>query len=411
MIGWLREVPPTAGLKPRLCDLKGPSGAERFARGLADWLQTPEVILASSGTACLVVAFTSLKERSARRTVIVPAYTCPIVVHAAAAAGLRVRACDLVAGGFDLDLVELGRLIDDDTLCVVPTHFGGALADVAAVRSFVAQRSPETTVIEDAAQAFGARQSGAMAGFAGHIGVFSFSRGKGLTLYEGGCLVSTDRDIRENLRATAQRLLARSSLWEMRRAIELVGYHLLYNPFGLVFAYGASRRYWLKRGDPARAVGDVVSPRISLHQIGAWRAGVGLRALGRLDAHWIAGRARHDALAARLVLELPDVQVHRPAPSQQPVCSFLFVTLPTRARCEAALSALWRLPCGVSKLFAHTLGGYPQLDGKIALGATPNADDLVARTLTISTSEYLNARDIDIIVAALRPHYQAESEL
>ena len=42
---------------------------------------------------------------------------------------------DTVKGGLDLDLDHLGQLAGEDTLAVVPTHYGGALTDVASTVS------------------------------------------------------------------------------------------------------------------------------------------------------------------------------------------------------------------------------------------------------------------------------------
>src|SRR6266849_6492776 len=101
------ELPPTAGLPPRFGDLLSFWGSDDLEGALAAYLGVPEVQLESSASACLVVALEYLKTRTSRRTVIVPGYTCPLVVIAAKQAGCRVIACDTVPGGFDLDLDHL----------------------------------------------------------------------------------------------------------------------------------------------------------------------------------------------------------------------------------------------------------------------------------------------------------------
>ena len=279
------ELPPTAGLPPRLGDLLAVSGSDDFEGAIAAFLGVPGVQLESSASACIVIAIEYLKTRTSRRTIIVPGYTCPLVVIAAHQAGCRVVACDTVAGGFDLDLEHLGQLIGPDTLWVMPTHYGGALTDVARVRDFVRALSPEIFVIEDAAQAFGAHWEGEAVGTHGDIGVYSFGVGKGLTIYKGGCLAARDPDVRAGLQAASRRLVPPSSGLEARKTIELILYHLVYNPVGLVFAYGAPRRYWLARGRPERAIGDEHAPQIPLYRVGRFRRRIGVRSLPRLAAH------------------------------------------------------------------------------------------------------------------------------
>jgi perosamine synthetase len=397
-----REVPPTAGLPPRLRDLLGPIGAgANLERAVAEFLRLPEVQLECSGTACLLIAFEYLKTRSPRRTVIVPGYTCPLVVLAARQAGLRVLACDLVPSRFDLDLDRIRTLIDDDTLCVLPTHYGAVLTDVARVRSTVEAVSPEIIVIEDAAQAFGAQCQGRPAGTVGHIGFFSFAAGKGFTLFEGGCLVAETAELREGLRATAARIIGSKPAWEFRRAVALAGYHFFYNPPGLSFAYGRAKRSWLARGDDVRAAGDFFADPILLHRVGWWRRGVGVRALQRLEPHLAETRRRFHELLDEIGREVPGVDVHRPAPSAEPTGIFALVTFAEQNQCEQVMRALWPAGLGVSKLFARAIGGYPQLDGMVT-PATPRAGDLAARTLALTASTELRPEEFARVIRSIR---------
>ena len=392
------ELPPTAGLPPRFGDLLAVSGSDDFEGAIGAFLGVPEVQLESSASACLVIALEYLKTRTSRRTVVIPGYTCPLVVIAAHQAGCRVVACDTVAGGFDLDLDHLGRLIGPDTLCVVPTHYGGALTDVARIRSFVRTISPEISVIEDAAQAFGARWDGEAVGTHGDIGIYSFGVGKGLTIYKGGCLVASDPEVRARLRATSERLVHPSVAMEARRAIELVLYHLVYNPVGLPLAYGTPRRYWLTRGRPERAIGDEHEPHITLHRIGGFRRRIGVRSLSRLASHLKDARRRRRALAH--LLESAGSRLRPYLGSGEPTGSFLFAMTETPADLDAILARAWPAEIGVTKLFMHAIGRYQALSGMIEPSPTPNAERLAATTLTITTSGFMTQADMSAIAQA-----------
>ena len=81
---------------------------------------------------------------------------------------------------------------------------------------------------------------------------------------------------------------------------------------------------------------------------------------------------------------------------------FLFVTLPTAGRCRRVLDRLWSSRLGVTKLFARALGDYEYLARKLQPSDTPNARDLAARTLTITTSPWLGEPDVERIQAILR---------
>ena len=67
----LWEVPPTAGLPMSWRDFLPRGGSLEL--GLAAYLHQPEVQIECSGTAALVVALTTLKQLSPRRSVVIPA--------------------------------------------------------------------------------------------------------------------------------------------------------------------------------------------------------------------------------------------------------------------------------------------------------------------------------------------------
>ncbi|RFB81053.1 DegT/DnrJ/EryC1/StrS family aminotransferase [Methylovirgula sp. 4M-Z18] len=390
-----RELPPTAGVPPHLRDLFA-RPRQAFTAWVAQRLRTPEVILTTSGSAALVIAFEYLKTLSARRTVILPAYTCPLVAFAVARAGLKVAVCDTLADRFDLDLDQLRHVANDDTLALIPTHFGGHVTQVSELCAWRDTHAAETFVIEDAAQAFGASAQGAPVGFAGDIGLFSFAAGKGLTLYEGGCLVSPSARHRQALAALAARLQPVDKRMEARRIAELIGYYLFYTPATLPYVYGWPRRRKLARGDVIGALGDDLSD-IPMHQVGAWRQRVAACASERYEA----SRAMARGAAQRLKQALQAVsaiKVHTPEEGDETAATFLFVTCADKAMAERIFFHEDAQALGVSKLFALTLTDYPALKGIVPDMPVPQAAALVERTLTITTTPFLTDEHVERIV-------------
>jgi dTDP-4-amino-4,6-dideoxygalactose transaminase len=379
------EVAPSGGLPPCALDLLASGSGPTLEEAICAQLGLPDIDIVSSGTAALLVALTWLRRRSPRRKVIVPAYTCPLVVRAVASAGLVALPCDTVAGGFELDLRHLGRLVDGDTLAVVPTHYGGVLTDAGRVGDTAKARSPDVTIIEDAAQAFGATWQGRSVGLAGDIGVFSFGAGKGFTVYEGGALIAREPDTMAGLRQVATELTSASPLREAHRALLLAGYHAAYNRLGLRAVYGAPKRFWLGRGDEVRAANEDVPGRIVVHRIGRWRKAVGRAALSRLPAHLAASRDRFARIASKLAT-IPGIKVHLPQAGVQPSATFVFVTLPATTSCGAAIRRLWA----------------SQLEPWVLRTDTPNARALAATTLTLSTHRDFDAAAEDGVHAVLR---------
>ena len=399
MIALPRELPPTAGLPLQASDFL--PGWSELSVVLGRQLGTPALQLTCSGTAALLIALRTLRQRAPQRdTVVVPAYTCPLVAIAVHAAGLRVQLCDTRPGHFDMDPDALRAACSERTLAVLPTHLGGRVADVDTAVSIA--REVGAWVIEDAAQALGARLGDHSVGLRGDIGFFSLAAGKGLSLFEGGLLVCTDPDLRAALRATASRVAPRDLRWELRRCAELLGLALCYRPSLLPLVYGRPLRHALQCHALEEAVGDVFPLQVPQHRVSRWRQSVGARAARRLPAFQQAARERGLQLRARLQ-QLPGVTVLADAPGTQGSWPLLMVRLPSQRARDAALATLWPAGLGVSRMFIHALPDYAYLRGIVPAVATPQAQDFAARMLTIGNSPWWTDADVDAILKGLAP--------
>lgn len=374
------EVPPTAGLPPDILDL--------FTRGgdLADMAERlmglPSPQVECSGTASLVVALSTLKNTSKRNEVIIPAYTCPLVPIAVAHCGLKVRLCDLAPDDFDFNMEQLASLTNENTLAILPTHLGGRVADIPAVKKLAGP--PGAIVIEDAAQALGAD-----VGKHGDITFYSLAVGKGLSTFEGGLMTANDNELRHQLSETSKRLIPSDSLFEMRRCLELTGYTLFYNPGGLHYVYGKPRRNALKANHPEEAIGDVFDFNIPLHRVSRWRKHVGANAMKRLPE--FIEKTRQQALQRCDRLDaISGIKVIRDKNDTCGVWPFLMVLMPDRISRDDVMKTLWPSPLGVTRLFMHVLPDYAYLGNIVPDALIPNARDFANRLLTISNSLWLD---------------------
>ena len=391
-----REVPPTAGLPlaardflPREANLEA-----AFAR----YLRLPETQIECSGTAALVVALTALAHGTLRRKVIIPAYTCPLVVLAIAHCGLQPILCDLRIGSFDFDHNQLEQLCDVSILAIIPTHLGGRIAELAPVMEIAGRAG--AMVIEDAAQALGGYLQDKPVGSIGDIGFWSLAVGKGLTLYEGGVLYARDAALRQRLRQARAERVQHNAAWELRRSLELIGYWAFYRPLGLRLAYGRPLRRALRRGDFVAAVGDDFDAVIPLHRVSAWRRAVGVNALPRLAQFQQNLTAQAVSRKQRLA-DITGIQVLDDAPGAQGVWPFFMLLLPTGRARDAALAKLWTSSLGVSRLFIHALPDYRYLAHLFESPAVPHARDFAARMLTVSNSLWLDEVGFTRVLKAL----------
>ncbi|WP_045767597.1 DegT/DnrJ/EryC1/StrS family aminotransferase [Xanthomonas albilineans] len=390
------EVPPTAGLPLRLHDL----WPVRSDTRLASALSLPDALLTCSGTAALIIALRTLAAASRRRQVVVSAYTCPLVALAVAHCGLQLVLCDLLPNSLELDPAQLAQRCSNDTLAIIATHLGGRLIDLAPL-----SRAAETCnamLIEDAAQALGGiHADGTPAGMGGDIGFCSLAAGKGLTLYEGGLLMSPHASLRRALADTAARLGQRDWNWELRRSVELLGYAALYRPYWLRWVYGAPLRRALRRGDRVAAANERFGTTIPQHAVGAWREAVGVRASARWPAFMAQIREQGRQRSARLAT-IQGLQVITDSPGAQGSWPILMVLLPDANARERVLASLWPRGLGVTVPFAHALPDYDYLETLVERTAIPNAHDFAARCLSISNSPWLDDAGFETIVATLQ---------
>lgn len=391
------EMPPSAGLPPRWADL-APIGRTLEA-DLARVLRLEErPQMECSATAALIVTLTTLKRNSGRHQVILPAYTCPLVALAVLHCGLTPVLCDLRHGHFDFCPAQLAALTNQNTLAIIPTHLGGRVADLQTTMQIAANHG--AAVIENAAQALGARWQGQSVGTVGDAGFYSLASGKGLTTYQGGILLARDEQFRQQLRNTHHDKVVFSLAWELRRSLELLGYTLFYRPHGLHLTYGMPLRRALKQHRLIDAVGDDFSANIPLHTLGYWRKSVAANALVRLP--WFLAQLTAQATRRKAMLaNIPGITLIDDAPGNQGVWPYFMLLLPSKQARDAALESLWSAGLGVSRLFIHALPDYPYLRLKVADSPIPNARDFAARMLTVSNSLWLGNADFARICETL----------
>ncbi|HZW36455.1 MAG TPA: DegT/DnrJ/EryC1/StrS family aminotransferase, partial [Candidatus Deferrimicrobiaceae bacterium] len=154
-----RTIPPAAAPVPIRDLFRGVSGL--FRGGYLDPLEdeikgyfgSRFVFLVSSGKGALVLILRALSSLRNRRKVVIPAYTCYSVPSAIVKAGLDIALCDVDPDTLDFDYGRLEAIVDEKTLCVVPTHLFGIPSDIDRVRRTCEGKG--IFIVEDAAQAMG----------------------------------------------------------------------------------------------------------------------------------------------------------------------------------------------------------------------------------------------------------------
>ncbi len=165
---------------------------EGFAALLAKLTGKKYVYLVNSGLTAFYLALIALKHRSERKEVVLPAYTAGSLAVAIKKAGLKPVLCDITLEDFNIDRKSLPEVISQDTLAVAAVHmFGIPINDISELKDSIPSG---ICLIEDCAQAQGAKVGNLPVGRFGEISFFSFNRGKNFSLFGGGG-IATDNQV------------------------------------------------------------------------------------------------------------------------------------------------------------------------------------------------------------------------
>lgn len=166
---------------------------ERFEEEFARFCGSAHCIGVSSGTAALTLALRA-RGIGPGDEVVVPAHTYVATAFAVELAGATVAFADVEVATGLLDPGALTAAINGRTVALIPVHLYGQPCDMDAIGAIAARHG--LAVIEDAAQAHGARWRGRRVGSLGDAGAFSFYPSKNLgALGDGGAIVTDDPEL------------------------------------------------------------------------------------------------------------------------------------------------------------------------------------------------------------------------
>ena len=140
--------------------------------------------------------------RPGQKVVLSP-YTISDVINMVICAGGVPVFADLEHAQCNVDPADVERLIDGQTGAVMVTHLHGLACDMPRIAAICRDRG--VPLIEDAAQAFGARAAGQPVGTFGDAGIYSFGMYKNLNSFFGGMLVTPRSDLAVRIREEVER--------------------------------------------------------------------------------------------------------------------------------------------------------------------------------------------------------------
>jgi dTDP-4-amino-4,6-dideoxygalactose transaminase len=171
---------------------------ERFEQNLAAYCQTKYAIGVSSGTDALLCSMMAL-DIGPDDEVICPAFTFFATAGSIARLGAKPVFADIDPATFNIAAEQIKAKLSNKTKAIMPVHLFGQLADMEAINDIAASRG--IPVIEDAAQAIGAKRNDKPACAHGFAGCLSFYPTKNLGGFgDGGAICTSDEAFAEKCR-------------------------------------------------------------------------------------------------------------------------------------------------------------------------------------------------------------------
>lgn len=171
---------------------------EKFEKSLAQYCGTKHAIGVSSGTDALLCALMAIDIKPGDE-VICPSFTFFATAGSIARLGAVPVFVDIDPKSFNIDPNLIAKKITKKTRAIMPVHLFGQCADMTAINEIACKH--ELMVIEDAAQAIGAKHHGKPACSMGFAGCLSFYPTKNLGAFgDAGAICCNDDALADKIR-------------------------------------------------------------------------------------------------------------------------------------------------------------------------------------------------------------------
>lgn len=304
---------------------------DAFEAELANYIGTKHAVLCSSWTAGGFLLHKAMGLKPGDE-ILVPSHTAFPTIEPMMHFGARPVFIDIdETYCLDPDLLEAS--ITPRTVGILPVHIYGHPANVSRVLEIARKR--DLWVIEDCAQAHGARFKDKRVGAAGIAGVFSFFPSKNLSVMgDGGCITTNDSALADDLR------MLRNHGRKSKYVHEVVGYNLRFNEI-----QAAIGRVELRNLDRLNEHRQRVAARYTQRLGRAVRTPPEKSWASPVYHMYVIRTERRKELAKHLQTRGISTGIHYPiANHQQPAITKLYPDLPKLPRTEQVVNEILSLP-------------------------------------------------------------------
>jgi dTDP-4-amino-4,6-dideoxygalactose transaminase len=366
-----------------------PHSLSDFRTALSATIGGATCLTASSGRTALYLALKGLHALAPdRRDVIIPAYTCPSLGKVISDLDLQPRLVDIDPATLCYQMDALTLEFGATTLAVILVHPFGLPQPIAPVKELA--HAVGAFVIEDAAQALGARQDGLPVGVQGDVGLFSLGPGKPISTGGGGVLCVNNDALLGSMR-WAWGISAENHA-NLSTTLRLGMLSSAFRPFP----------WWLARRLGAQKVGNSEAAMgFKVRDLSQAQAAVGIELLRKLDAI-NAVRQRNAEQLNAVLADVAGVWVPSVPESAEAIYLRLPILVEDVDRRERLFSPLNKAGIGVGKMWQYPMTTiFPEL----AVRDYPGAEFVAAHLLTLPTHHFMSQDDfgrIDTILSNTR---------
>lgn len=186
---------------------------EKLSGELCRQLNVKYALPTGSGTAALELACSCLLAPGDE--VILPSFTFSSCANAVMLCGAKPVFCDIDINFYNIDPIEIAKLINKKTKAIMVVHYAGFPCDMEKVCGLAKKNN--LYVIEDAAHALGAKYRGKPLGTIGDVGCFSFHGTKNAASGEGGAFVTNNKTVYKTAEIIREKGTDRSSFMRGER--------------------------------------------------------------------------------------------------------------------------------------------------------------------------------------------------
>jgi dTDP-4-amino-4,6-dideoxygalactose transaminase len=199
----------------------------KFEKEFASWSESKYAVALGNGTLALDVAFKALNITDGNE-VIVTSRTFIASISSIVNAGAMPVFADVDLSSQNITPYSIRSVITDKTKAIVCVHLAGWPCDMDEIMAIANKH--DLYVIEDCAQAHGAKYKGKPVGSIGHIGCWSFCQDKIMTTGgEGGMVTTNDESLWRNMWAYKDHGKSYEAVYEREHP---EGFRWLHESFG-----------------------------------------------------------------------------------------------------------------------------------------------------------------------------------